>query len=120
MICTRLPGGGFVCRSGRRPSCSGCGKPGATLQCDYPLTGPKAGKTCDRWLCDKCATHVGPDRDYCPPHQALDTRLRAAGTQAAPAETPQGSIQATVDAVAAGAGASSPPAAVQDQQLRLL
>ncbi len=64
-------GGGsyaIVCRRGNRPKpCSICGRPGSKL-CDFPLTGPKAGKTCDRSLCAKCAVNVGPELDYCPTH----------------------------------------------------
>ncbi len=57
----RFPGGGtaIVCSRGRqvRKKCVGCGKP-ATLLCDYPLQGKRAGKTCDRPICAKCATKV--------------------------------------------------------------
>lgn len=35
---------------------------GATLLCDGPVA---VGKTCDRPICVSCATHDGPDRDYC-------------------------------------------------------
>jgi len=68
-----LPGGGYaiVCTRGRRPiTCSVCGKRGDKL-CDFPLTGVKAGKTCDRGLCQKCAVHVEPDIDYCPAHARM-------------------------------------------------
>jgi len=57
---------GFACHRGPLPSCK-CGRRG-TKQCDFPLTGRKAGKTCDVHLCDRCATNVAPDRDYCPAH----------------------------------------------------
>ncbi len=61
----------IVCSRGRqsRKLCS-CGRP-ATLLCDWPLAGPKAGKTCDRPICTRCASHVGPDRDYCQAHARL-------------------------------------------------
>jgi hypothetical protein len=39
--------------------------------CDFPLTGSKQGKTCDRSVCSKCAVHRDPDTDYCPPHGRL-------------------------------------------------
>jgi hypothetical protein len=39
--------------------------------CDYPLRGKRAGATCDRKLCERCAVHAGPDLDYCPPHARL-------------------------------------------------
>lgn len=58
----------IVCSSGRKErvkKCSFChARPGTKL-CDYETT---PGKTCDRLMCDKCATNVGPDRDHCPNH----------------------------------------------------
>lgn len=68
-----LPGGGsaIVCGRGLRPkACSVCGRPSSKL-CDFPLKGEKAGKTCDRPLCDKCAVHRDPDTDFCPAHARL-------------------------------------------------
>lgn len=64
-----LPGGGYaiVCRRDRRKPCIVCGRPSSKL-CDFPLTGGKAGKTCDRPLCVRCAVHVGTDSDFCPSH----------------------------------------------------
>lgn len=56
-------------RSKRYHKCSSCSAYGANVQCDYPVK-TKSG-TCDRWLCRKCAVKVGPDRDYCPPHDRL-------------------------------------------------
>lgn len=49
--------------------CQTCGS-SATLQCDYPVI-PRKGRprTCDRWICTRCATTVGEDRHYCPPHE---------------------------------------------------
>jgi len=44
-----------------------CGRV-ANLLCDYPLKGPKAGKTCDRPLCMLCAIRVSVGKDYCPAH----------------------------------------------------
>ena len=62
------PYGGFVCtRNHRSKPCSVCGRPMSRL-CDYRLRGAKAGKTCDRPLCERCAVRVGPDRDLCPAH----------------------------------------------------
>lgn len=60
---------GIVTVFEQRRSCSSCGK-GATLRCDYPVVprGRKAG-TCDRWICSSCATTVGDDLHYCPPHE---------------------------------------------------
>lgn len=69
MPCTpfTLPNGarGILCTRTRRPRCA-CGQP-ATLQCDAPAK-RKAG-TCDRHLCAKCATEVGPDKHLCPGHE---------------------------------------------------
>lgn len=61
---------GFAC-SRERHRCA-CGKR-ATIQCDFPLTGPKAGKTCDKWLCRGCAVSVGENVDYCQAHAAMRT-----------------------------------------------
>jgi hypothetical protein len=68
-----LPGGAhaIICGRGSRPRpCSVCGRPHSKL-CDFPLRGAKAGKTCDRTLCDQCAVHQEPDLDYCPAHAKL-------------------------------------------------
>ena len=75
---------GWACNRGRRESirCK-CGRP-ATQLCDYPLTGAKAGQTCDRDLCDGCAVtvgkhgsgpHAGDTEDYCPAHARLATTM---------------------------------------------
>lgn len=56
----------IVCTRGSRKKCA-CGGPASKL-CDFPLSGEKAGKTCDTAMCDRCAVNVGPDRDYCQPH----------------------------------------------------
>lgn len=61
---------GFICTRGQRskpcstPGCHGA----ARYQCDYPLTGKSAGKTCDVWLCENCRVPQGKDRDYCGAH----------------------------------------------------
>jgi len=73
MTCTRtdLGNGGFVvtCTRGRRrrPACDVCGVHEHTLLCDFALRGAKAGKTCSRRLCAKCAVRVG-ELDLCPAH----------------------------------------------------
>jgi hypothetical protein len=59
---------GVVCSRVRRRRCSACGNLGAEILCDGP--GARAGKTCDRALCRRCATSVGPDVDLCPAHAA--------------------------------------------------
>ena len=70
----RLPNGvtGIVCSRGRKPLCAVCSKRPHTKLCDFPLTGSKAGKTCDRKLCDSCAVGQGRANgdtvDYCPAH----------------------------------------------------
>lgn len=58
---------GYVCGSRSRAKRCGCGRASARL-CDYPLSGHKVGKTCDAPLCLHCATSVGANLDYCPPH----------------------------------------------------
>jgi hypothetical protein len=79
MTCTpfRLADGtfGIACTRGERPRrCSACKSRPATLLCDYPLRGSKAGKTCDKPLCERCAAHVGTDRDLCPAHAGLEAK----------------------------------------------
>lgn len=59
---------GVACSRGQR--CSGCGGR-ASKQCDFELKGPKAGKTCDKHLCGRCAVNVGPNRDLCPAHSRM-------------------------------------------------
>ena len=43
----------------------------AEILCDAALSGPKAGKTCDKPLCKRCAVHVGIDKDLCPAHARM-------------------------------------------------
>jgi hypothetical protein len=66
---------GFICTPRERSKpCKYCGRPSSKL-CDYPLRGAKAGKTCDIPMCDRCATHIDPDSDYCKAHAEEGTRL---------------------------------------------
>jgi hypothetical protein len=60
----------------RRPVGHLCGELGehcrecfdvADSLCDFPVGN---GKTCDRPLCEHCASEVGPDLHYCPAHAA--------------------------------------------------
>ena len=44
----------------------------ATKLCDFPLTGAKAGKTCDRRLCERHAHETEPGRDLCPIHYQME------------------------------------------------
>ena len=62
-------GGAIVCTRGRHRNCEtpGCRKEGTKL-CDYTVTGNGRPGTCDRRMCDSCATRVGANRDWCPPH----------------------------------------------------
>lgn len=64
-----IPGCGvaLVRLAGKRPTCSCCGRDSSKL-CDFPLTGVKAGKTCDKKLCGACAVPMGEGVDYCPVH----------------------------------------------------
>lgn len=72
----KLPGGvtAIVCGSRRLSGkpCVGCGRPSTKL-CDYPMRGVKAGQTCSRPVCDKCAVHQDPDVDFCPTHGRMLT-----------------------------------------------
>lgn len=81
-----LPNGarGILCTRSRRPRCA-CGQP-ATLQCDAP-TKRKSG-TCDRHLCERCATEVGPDKHLCPTHatSGFATANEAPKTDMAPVQ----------------------------------
>lgn len=64
----------FACSRGRGRSqpcgTSGCGGTSVAL-CDWPLFGSKAGKTCDRRMCEACRTNIGPNKDYCRVHAAM-------------------------------------------------
>lgn len=62
----------FICgqRSKAKP-CQEQGCRGASrFQCDFPLAGERAGKTCDRFICEKHRQPMpgGAGRDYCPTH----------------------------------------------------
>jgi len=64
---------GFACRRGQRKQCEFCRNAPATLQCDEPLRGAKAGATCSKYMCRGCARTVGSfdsdvELDLCPPH----------------------------------------------------
>ena len=106
MTCTRIHMGdgitAIVCTRGqRRARCAVCKRAEATKLCDFPLSGRKAGKTCDRKLCDACAavqpvavlptpgSTVDDTIDYCPAHHRLASKPAAkpeAKPQAAPAQ----------------------------------
>lgn len=67
------PGGETIitCTRGSHVHRCACGRP-ARYQCDYQLTGSKAGKTCDRWLCDRCRVSMGGDKDLCLAHARME------------------------------------------------
>ena len=58
----------IVCSSGRRPKCSGCGRP-AGLLCDWKTPGIRNG-TCDAPVCERCSTKPASNKDLCPTHAA--------------------------------------------------
>lgn len=62
---TKLPQpcGALVWRDGRSQPCRDL----SAFLCDFPDGG---GRTCDRALCEAHARQVGPNRHYCPEHQA--------------------------------------------------
>ena len=73
MACERFTAQGMTftaCCRGQRAKkpkmCSVCERRESTKQCDGPP--PKRAKraTCDAYLCDECAVHVGDDTDHCP------------------------------------------------------
>ena len=60
---------GIICghRQRSRTLCKFCNRDFVRKLCDFP-TGA-GGKTCDAGMCDRCATSIGPDKDYCPTHK---------------------------------------------------
>jgi hypothetical protein len=67
---------GFICTRGTGKQCAICGRPSTKL-CDGIRPN---GKTCDMPLCEKCAVHVHPDKDYCPAHDPAMRRCEICGT----------------------------------------
>ena len=55
----------IVCTPTKRCGC----KKRSTKLCDWKVTNRKSG-TCDKHLCDTCATPVGIDKDLCLDHAA--------------------------------------------------
>jgi hypothetical protein len=49
--------------------CQFCNTGYAEKLCDFPMNAK--GKTCSAGMCNKCATAVGPELDYCPRHKAM-------------------------------------------------
>lgn len=73
MTCHHIKVGGFdtiVCQRGSRPKLCSCGAPGAK-QCDWIVGKTRSDKVkrCNKYICDKHAQNVGPDKDLCPEHQ---------------------------------------------------
>ena len=56
----------FICGGPRPKRCPFCGVGYVSKLCDFQV---RKGKTCDWGMCEKCATGVGPDQDYCPDHK---------------------------------------------------
>ena len=57
---------GFICgRLG--PQCTVCGSVSDVL-CDFPVG---EDQSCDRKICENCATKVGPDTHYCRDHAEM-------------------------------------------------
>lgn len=76
MVCRVIKGENgeiiIACSRGKRAQvCEDCKSRSATIRCDFELRGALKGKTCDRWLCSKCATEVGVDRHLCRAHLKL-------------------------------------------------
>lgn len=68
-----LGNGNFAITCGRgRPAkaapCSFCRARPHTKLCDFELA---PGRTCDRKMCDRCATSVGTEKDHCPNHNQV-------------------------------------------------
>jgi len=61
----KIIGQAIVCTRGGR-KCQFC-RARSTKQCDFAVN----GGTCDVFMCDSCATNVGPNVDYCPKHKDL-------------------------------------------------
>lgn len=67
----------IACGSSPRQKCStpGCTRHAGKL-CDYPVTRKGKPGTCDRAVCDRCATSIAPDVDYCAPHAREHQKAR--------------------------------------------
>lgn len=57
----------LIC-GGRQKLCPFCHNQYVTKLCDYPLS-PR--KTCDAGMCNRCATSITHEVDYCPNHKNL-------------------------------------------------
>lgn len=75
MACRRTSGLIICSRVAPPRRCVVCGTQYNIKLCDFPLTGPKAGQTCDRPVCGTHAHHVEPDTDLCLPHARYTAQL---------------------------------------------
>lgn len=66
----------IVCGSREVKRCVECKTTRNIKLCDWPLTGAKAGQTCDRPVCSEHALHREPDTDYCPAHAQLAQQVQ--------------------------------------------
>lgn len=80
MVCRTINTGGItaiVCTRGARPIRCKCGARGDKL-CDWPIGD---GKTCDKPMCDRHATNVGKNLDYCKIHAKMRSEHEPANHQ---------------------------------------
>lgn len=77
MAC-RIFHGIVICGPRPRPNspCQFCKTKPHTKLCDFPLAKIRyprksKSKTCDKKLCDDCATPAGDNLDYCPLHKKM-------------------------------------------------
>lgn len=78
MTCERV-GAAIVCSRRSRKSlgkCTECWINEATKLCDGPSATAR-GKTCDKPLCQRCATTGGANVDYCKTHNTAEKRKLA-------------------------------------------
>lgn len=66
---------GIACGRTPRQYCETCGVPSQAL-CDYPVVRNGKEATCDRKCCRRHSKHVGPEKDYCLPHQRFVESVR--------------------------------------------
>jgi hypothetical protein len=87
MLCNKVDLGhgqfAFVCTRGQRHNCQFCSRY-ATKQCDFPVLNNGREKTCDAWMCDRCAVSKGPNVDWCPPHERNAKKIMEAHLGVAP------------------------------------
>lgn len=67
MPCSHV-GSAIVCTGRSRPALCACGAP-APFLCDWKVPRKRSG-TCDRKICEACATSPAEDKHLCPGHAA--------------------------------------------------